>query len=732
MPSIIESMKSAAVVSFIAVSRYCSLGAFGTVIPLGTIYSKDKPYPSLKSYFFNPLLSGYSLRKRLLLQLLFILTGLPFIAQLIGVLMGVVAALLGSVVGGIMSLFSSTSNWFSKMGGYFVREPHLMGLPLLFDEGLVNPDLFDLLEKVNLDAFSRRIKKPLTQVSPKTLLRYSKRLPYIYSCLQRRNLLRLDVLTMFFNDNYNINPIDILRCIEAFFKEIDPSDDPTEAQFIEGLIESGRSFTSNPYLQILCIVGPRLSTKVSVEQLDIFRLFLRTATHPTVTMVGYLLSINYQDNSEKLDLTGIFLLLQFPEIAVFIYGIIILGIQEQLGENRQLVFNQLMKRLGRQLKIVLQEPDVTPYVIIFRIFTHMNEVLVQNGYQPIRFPDAKTRAFTQRQNTHTASVHESVGASLVRLRDRYSSLIDSSTKIQVYQDAILEYFENWELLYPINPSEDNANLSVNIGEFVFTSHELATAKKILRRVFDLNSEFSTTREAISDQTVYQSVVYFWLAIWDRNNWNMGVKFEDGVLSFLKTLYQIQRGYNLTDANNQYGYVDSEPEMDDRPICVGGTFNTIVSGLVGIHPDAEVIFATKETLKIRIEIVVNEYVRAEIKKINLPDNVFECMSHEKIASLLQLAKDIVSQGVDPFWHQIENDVKSQIRSEFKGVVKISQEEFEVYLDNAKFADLDWKPLNAILKPLIERLEQRMERCISNPSLQEDSDPMDDFSAAGVFP
>ena len=84
-------------------------------------------------------------------------------------------------------------------------------------------------------------------------------------------------------------------------------------------------------------------------------------------------------------------------------------------------------------------------------------------------------------------------------------------------------------------------------------------------------------------------------------------------SFIKHLYEIQRGYNLDAVGKDMG-------ADDVAICVGGTINQLLSTLNGgRHPDVYIIFITKETASLKFNALIREFMIERIKKCPIETN-----------------------------------------------------------------------------------------------------------------
>ena len=96
-----------------------------------------------------------------------------------------------------------------------------------------------------------------------------------------------------------------------------------------------------------------------------------------------------------------------------------------------------------------------------------------------------------------------------------------------------------------------------------------------------------------------------------------------VEGFIKSLYEIQRGYNLDeDGNND----DCQP---DKSICSAGAFNKIAQGLESIHPDVTIEYVTIAGANFKIKnsrLVLDKFI-AYFSGENLTESILAKLIHD---------------------------------------------------------------------------------------------------------
>lgn len=162
------------------------------------------------------------------------------------------------------------------------------------------------------------------------------------------------------------------------------------------------------------------------------------------------------------------------------------------------------------------------------------------------------QAFNHAQSTHTASVHQTVSESALRLKARYEDSIGDLSET-------LQTIEIW----------------VHAQE----GHE--AEQRAIQRLKNSSYNFE---DPTSGVTTKELLVLVWAAIHDDST-RVG-DLVDAEALFLDGLYDIQRAYNLSDT-----FEDRPGE--DKTACASGTFNKLIEKLVGVHPDAQMKFVTRQ-------------------------------------------------------------------------------------------------------------------------------------------
>jgi hypothetical protein len=228
-------------------------------------------------------------------------------------------------------------------------------------------------------------------------------------------------------------------------------------------------------------------------------------------------------------------------------------------------------------------------------------------------------AFNPSQSTHTASVHESVSASAVRLRNSYGNPLNLEEKIieiKVYIDGL-----------------DN-------------TPEHQAAKRCIERITAADYSFT---DPISQVSTRQLLALAYTAIHDIDR--CSASLEDAKALFVEGLYESQRGYNI-----EFG---QGPEQgQDAPICVAGTFNKVMEKLNRIHTDVELVFITHEGASSKFQRLAQEhakdYLQTQVESINTGN-------HQSVQDLLERLNAAVS--LEPIWDAIKTQVQTQLWDEF---------------------------------------------------------------------
>ncbi|HEY2567374.1 MAG TPA: hypothetical protein VGH95_06700 [Candidatus Aquirickettsiella sp.] len=244
---------------------------------------------------------------------------------------------------------------------------------------------------------------------------------------------------------------------------------------------------------------------------------------------------------------------------------------------------------------------------------HVNQLL------GVRQGDAQ-HVVNPEQSTHTDSVHFSVSSSAQKLFNRYKNEL-SDQKVR-------------EILNKI--SDDLANLP--------DSNKKEAAKKCVQRIAE--GSVGTYIDPDSQVSTKQLLILSHLARNDDKN-RMG-NLEDANKQFIDGLYEIQRGYNLSETGVDNG------QGADKPICSAGTFNKLMEKLHGIHSDVKLLFITKATAALKLPIIVREETHAYLTRL----------SNSK--AINELIDQLQREGVEEIWGKIKPQVEARLFEEFKSL------------------------------------------------------------------
>ena len=183
------------------------------------------------------------------------------------------------------------------------------------------------------------------------------------------------------------------------------------------------------------------------------------------------------------------------------------------------------------------------------------------------------------QSTHTASVHQSASKSAKELLKKYGKAIEGEIALEIAEKL----------------KTDISNLTRN--DFI-SEQQISAAIRCIDRLKNPSISFT---DAISDLSIIQLLALTYEAAKDENYRNNTL--QDYLEAITLGLYEIQRGYN----QDQYGNDDN---LNDSPICLGGTFNKLIEKMVGILPDCSMVFINAESINIKLL----SLIRANINNI----------------------------------------------------------------------------------------------------------------------
>jgi hypothetical protein len=254
--------------------------------------------------------------------------------------------------------------------------------------------------------------------------------------------------------------------------------------------------------------------------------------------------------------------------------------------------------------------------------------------------------FNRGQSTHTASVHESISESALKLREHYRTnglqaarvaalaWLENATldnlnneflrKLETAQKLLPELLESndinlssstgalkaLQLDFLRNDLPDFSNLGKSeaqdcLNTFIERHHneqleiqrthflpKLEAAKRCLPRILD-----STFIDARSEISTPDAIGLVWLGLHCPDIQNPDNDSINRLIIFVNHLYEIQRGYNL----NTLGEDDKK---DDDNICEAGAFNKLIDTLNGVHPDIQILVVTSATIRFKAQALVN--------------------------------------------------------------------------------------------------------------------------------
>ena len=183
--------------------------------------------------------------------------------------------------------------------------------------------------------------------------------------------------------------------------------------------------------------------------------------------------------------------------------------------------------------------------------------------------DEAPEALNPKQSTHTASVHQTVSESVNNLKALYWPDIDGKL------NEHLETIKAW----------------------VYEQPERAIEKRAITYLIDMPFDFT---DPVSQVTTKELLALSWCAIHDDTK-RIGT-LDDAQTRFLEGLYDVQRAYNLSPTFEDRG-------GEDKRACASGTFNKLVSVLVGVHPDVNIEYITSQGALRKIIPLIKEATEA---------------------------------------------------------------------------------------------------------------------------
>ena len=194
--------------------------------------------------------------------------------------------------------------------------------------------------------------------------------------------------------------------------------------------------------------------------------------------------------------------------------------------------------------------------------------------------------FNTQQITHTESVHQSASQSAKKLMTRYGMNIQSEDQLIEQLSALSQWIRSQK------PSLSFPRFFCFIPSKTIT---ISAALRGFKRLINDEDEFI---DPDSNVSIRQLLVLFWLAIHDDSQRRGLLEDAEGFL--IEGLYEIQRGYNLSQSNHD------NHTSKDYPICSPGAFNKLIEKLAGeIHPDVELTVISAAGASAKFPMVVKE-------------------------------------------------------------------------------------------------------------------------------
>ena len=120
---------------------------------------------------------------------------------------------------------------------------------------------------------------------------------------------------------------------------------------------------------------------------------------------------------------------------------------------------------------------------------------------------------------------------------------------------------------------------------------------------------------------------------------------------VETLYEVQRGNNLSYDNRDLG------ESDDV-ICCSGAFNKIVEKFQGIVLECQIKFITPEVAGLKLPVVVREVLKEHLSELK------QRQTAKTWPEFLSLLNQLQKDGIEMIWHEVKDSVADKMFEEFQ--------------------------------------------------------------------
>jgi ankyrin repeat protein len=242
------------------------------------------------------------------------------------------------------------------------------------------------------------------------------------------------------------------------------------------------------------------------------------------------------------------------------------------------------------------------------------------------------------QSVHEISVHVSVSRSAKNLVEHFQltpeQLIEQTTELFTWLSADFS---------------DTANLPAE-----YNPEWLAPARNCFVRLNDL--DFTDQRSGVRMQ---EALALVWAGI--NNTQARGAdqpalsqeEITNRRISLLKSFYEIQRGYNLTD-----GATPQDNGGEDNPTCVSGSFNKLIAALSELgHIGVQIVFVTPALINMQVPFLTKQAFGAlsEEYRARFAQNWENEDSEELQAECFELLKKIVSKKLHGTYDEFHLEV-----------------------------------------------------------------------------
>jgi len=255
------------------------------------------------------------------------------------------------------------------------------------------------------------------------------------------------------------------------------------------------------------------------------------------------------------------------------------------------------------------------------------------------------------QSTHTASVHKAVSESATQLAKLYKSSIEGAGL-----ETVIENVRGYIDLLPKECLKNQA------------------ARRGFLRIVEPSYTFT---DIVSQVTIRQLLALAFLAMHDDKK-RVG-SLEDAKMQFVEGLYEIQRGYNLSELGIDEG-------GEDKHICSNGTFNKLIEKLQGIHPDCVVLYITEGTASTKLPAVVREEAMQYLETFAKPNTA------EVLLKFTRLMAEVKKDGVEMIWDNIKDPIATRMWDEFGSLYRDRTDlRFTELVEAGKDAEFDLSTL-----------------------------------------